>query len=218
VNSWICYKDLVKRNMANGDDKGKPHELLPFKRSVTMSLLARGLNSEKQGAGRIGRLAPKIHPSAQVKNKRRKSKHSVGKELRFENVGIHIPIFSSRRRRCEWCQSHRIRTVRVAEKGDERGLESRPFSKCQTCGIHLCLSKKRNCFKEFHDTKYCQPSNEDESIYGSDSDSAQHYCAGEEDPQLINSSSSSDDSFHCNYRNFRDDYEADRDAIEGNGK
>ena len=72
MNSWICYKDLVKRNMANGDDKGNPLELLPFKRSVTMSLLARGLNSEKQGAGRIGRLAPKIHPSAQIKNKRRK--------------------------------------------------------------------------------------------------------------------------------------------------
>jgi hypothetical protein len=68
VNSWICYKDLVKRNMANGDDKGKPHQLLPFKRSVTMGLLARGLNFEKQRAGRIGRLAPKIHPSAQIKN------------------------------------------------------------------------------------------------------------------------------------------------------
>jgi hypothetical protein len=151
VNSWISHKDLVFHNMATGDDKGEPHELLDFKRSVTMSLLARGLNSERQRAGRIGRLAPKIHPSAQVKNKRRKSNLSVGKELRFENVDIHIPIFSSRRGRCECCQSHRTRTVRVVEKGDKRGLESRPFSKCQTCGIHLCLSKKRNCFKEFHD-------------------------------------------------------------------
>ena len=218
VNSWIIYKDLVKRNMATGDEEGEPHKLLHFKRSVTMSLLARGLNSERQRAGRIGRLAPKIHPSAQVKNKRRKSNLSVGKELRFENVGIHIPIFSSRRGRCEWCQSHRTRTVRVAEKGDKRGLESRPFSKCQTCGIHLCLSKKRNCFKEFHDTKYCQPSNAEEPIYGSDSDSAQDDCAGEEDPQPYNSSSSSDsdDSFHCNDRNFRDDYEADRYVFEGN--
>ncbi len=207
----------MKLDMAHGDAEGKPHKLLPFKRSVTMSLIARGLNSEKQGAGRIGRLAPKIHPSAQVKNKRRKSKLSVGKELRFENVGIHIPIFDSKRGRCERCQSYRARTVRVAEKGDRRGLESRPYSKCQTCGIHLCLSKKRNCFKEYHDTKYCQPTNEDESIYGSDSDdSAQDDCAGEEDSKLDNSSSSSDDSFYCNDRNFRDDYEADRDVIQGN--
>ena len=50
-----------------------PHKLLPFKRSVTMSLLAHGLNFEKQGAERIGRLAHKIHPSGK-KNKRRKSK------------------------------------------------------------------------------------------------------------------------------------------------
>ena len=108
--------------------------------------------------------------------------------------------------------------MRVAEKGDERGLESRPFSKCQTCGIHLCLSKKRNCFKEFHHTKYYQPSNAEEPIYDSDSDSDQDDCAGEEDPQPYNSSSSSDsdDSFHCNDRNFRDDYEADRSVFEGN--
>jgi hypothetical protein len=95
-------------------------------------------------------------------------------------------------------------------------LELRPFSKCQNCGIHLCLSKKRNCFKEFHDTKYCRPSNADESIYCSDSHSAQDDCAGEEDPQLFNSSSSSNDSFLCNDRNFRDDYVSDRDVIEGN--
>ena len=160
-----------------------------------------GLNFEKQGAGRIGRLAPKIHPSAQIKNKRRKSQLSVGNEIRFENVGIHIPIFSSRKGRCEWCQSRRIRTMRVTEKRDERGLESRPYLKGQTCDVHLCLSKKRNCFKEFHDTKYCQPSNAEESIYGSDSDSSHDDCAGENDLQLFNSSSSSEDSFIVNDRN-----------------
>ncbi len=69
VNSWICYTDLLKRNIANGDENGKPHKLLPFKRSVTMGLLARGLNFEKQGAVRIERLAPKIHRSVQIKNK-----------------------------------------------------------------------------------------------------------------------------------------------------
>jgi hypothetical protein len=105
--------------------------------------------------------------------------------------------------------------VRVAEKGDERGLESRPYSKCQTCNVHLCLSKKRNCFKEFHDTKYCHPSNAEESIYRLDSDS-QDDPAGKDDPQLFNSSSSSEDTFFVNDRNFRDASVANRDFIEGN--
>jgi hypothetical protein len=85
VNSWICYKDLVKRNMANGDDKGKPHE--------------QGA-SHKQRAGRIGRLAPKIHLNVKIKNQRRKRKLSVGKEMRFENVACwhsHADLFFEKR-------------------------------------------------------------------------------------------------------------------------
>ena len=105
----------------------------------------------------------------------------------------------------------------MAEKGDERGLQSRPFSKCPTCGIDLCLSKKGNCFKKFHDTKYCQPSNADESIYGSDSNSAQDDCAGEEDSQqLIDHPHRTIVSFVMT--DFRDDYVADRDVIQGNRK
>jgi hypothetical protein len=67
--------------------------------------------------------------------------------------------------------------------------------------------KMKTCPKAFADYgKYMEAS----------SDSAQDDCAGEEDPQLVNSSSSSDDSFLCNDRNFRDGYLADRDVIEGN--
>jgi hypothetical protein len=73
-------------------------------------------------------MAPKIYPSAQIKNNRRRIQLTVGNELRFVNVGIDIPVFSKSRGRCEWCQSRRIRTVQVAQKEDQRGLESRPYS------------------------------------------------------------------------------------------
>ena len=86
MNSWICFKDLVKCNLANGDESRSLLKLLEFKYSVTMGLLTNGLNFANQRAGRIGRLAPKIHPSAQIKNKRRKSQLSVGNKLRAEKT------------------------------------------------------------------------------------------------------------------------------------
>jgi hypothetical protein len=80
VNSLICYNDLVK-----DDDKKEKMTLLDFKRSVTMGLLAKGLNFGRP-AGRAGNLEGTVHPSAQVQNKRRKSRLSTRNEIRFANV------------------------------------------------------------------------------------------------------------------------------------
>jgi hypothetical protein len=63
-----------------------------------MGLLDNNLNFEKQRAGRIGRLASRIPPSAEVKNKRTKSELSVRNELRFANFGIHILSSTSSRK------------------------------------------------------------------------------------------------------------------------
>ena len=106
-----------------------------------MGLLDNNLNFEKQRAGRIGRLASRIPPSAEVKNKRTKSELSVRNELRFANFGIHIPIFSKSRGRCELVQGRRIRTVKVARKEDERGLKSRPQSAKFVSPRNLIVSK-----------------------------------------------------------------------------
>jgi len=117
--------------------------LLEFKRNVTMGLLTEALNAKRVAAGRAGRLAPVIQPSAEPGAKRRKMRLSVRDDVRFSGVGIHLPVFGNLRGRCEWCQAT-----------TDTKLESRPYSKCQQCNIFLCLGKKRNCFVEFHDERY----------------------------------------------------------------
>ena len=81
VNSWICFNELMD-NVNKKDDL----TILDFKRSVTMGLLAKGLNIGKP-AGRAGNLEGTVHPSAEFKNKRRKSGLSTRNEMRFANVG-----------------------------------------------------------------------------------------------------------------------------------
>ncbi len=71
MNSWICYNELVE-----DDNKRDDMNILDFKRSVTMGLLAKGLNIGKP-AGRAGNLEETVHFSANVQNKRRKSRLST---------------------------------------------------------------------------------------------------------------------------------------------
>jgi hypothetical protein len=117
MNLWIT---LTKK-----DDM----TILDFKRSVTMGLLAKDLNIGKP-AGSAGNLEGTVHPTAEVKNKRRKSRLSTRNVMRFANVGIHVPIFLETRGRCEWCQINRKRTKMFGREKQLVPLESRPFSKC----------------------------------------------------------------------------------------
>lgn len=128
-------------------DHTEPLSLLDFKRSVTFGLLTFGLNDVPVDVEKVGGLVPKISLQAQPR-KRRKDRLSVRDELRFAGVGVHLPIFVESNGRCEWCRKHYYKSNGTAK------LESRPFSKCKRCKIFLCLSKKRNCFNEFHDENF----------------------------------------------------------------
>ena len=169
MNSCICYNELVE-----GNAKRIAMTILDFKLSVTTSLLAKGMNIGKP-AGRAGNLEGTVHPSAEFKNKRRKSGLSTRNEMRFANVGIHVPIFLETRGRCEWCQSKRKRTKMVGPEKQIVPLESRPYSKCERSNVQLCISKKSNCFKEYHDKRNNQPQNAEKAIYSSDDISEQEF-------------------------------------------
>jgi len=143
-------------------------DLLQFKRRVTLGLLTYGLNSVKLQAGQKGH---SIRPLPTLGPKRRKNRLSVRDELRFSAVGLHLPIFGETRGRCEWCQAT-----------TECKKESRPFSRCSRCQVFLCLSKKRNCFVEYHDNGSLFKADHDplqavEAVYG--------VCPAENDPLPI---------------------------------
>jgi hypothetical protein len=62
MNRWICYKDLVKRNRANGDESRSLFTLLEFKLTVTMGLLSNGLILRIKWPGGSGDWRPRsIH-------------------------------------------------------------------------------------------------------------------------------------------------------------
>ncbi|KAL7644533.1 UNVERIFIED_CONTAM: hypothetical protein RMT77_004069 [Armadillidium vulgare] len=70
-------------------------------------------------------------------NKRRKISYSVPHDVRLSNKGTHWPIFVESRGRCEVCSSNKI--------------QSRPYSICRACRVHLCVNNAKNCFLTFHE-------------------------------------------------------------------
>lgn len=49
--------------------------------------------------------------------------------LAMDNTGVHWPTFVEKIAQCEVCSS--------------KGIESRPFSVCSHCKIHLCTTEKK---------------------------------------------------------------------------
>ena len=89
----------------------------------------------------------------------RARKRSVGRpsttsdhELRFQNVGTHLPAYSSERKGCVLCKENVKKN-----KGGKIGHIDRhaagvhvSYIKCDMCNAHLCLNKDRNCFALWH--------------------------------------------------------------------
>lgn len=118
INSYVIYCNVVEKIT-----------LLEYRRQVTLGLLIVHSNtSRKRSSSFVKPCIPK---------KRRKFNSSVPDSVRFGNLGVHWPIFTKQRARCEMCSS--------------KAVQSRPSSKCNTCGIFLCCNSNKNCFKEFHE-------------------------------------------------------------------
>lgn len=69
--------------------------------------------------------------------KRRKYNYNVSDDVRLGNRGSHWVVYENNRGRCVMCSS--------------RSMQSRPHSKCSTCGIFLCCNQNKICFLEYHD-------------------------------------------------------------------
>ena len=73
-------------------------------------------------------------------------------ELRFENVGVHIPEYQEKRGECALCKKHVKQQhggkLTCADK-NAKG-QSKTFIKCSACYVSLCLNKERNCFAMWH--------------------------------------------------------------------
>ena len=95
--------------------------LLDFRRELALGLLTLGMNPNRPGPG-----APK----------RRKSSFSVPMTVRLNNLGVHWPQFLPKKGR--------------REVYSQNGIESRPYSICSHCGVHLCCNSSKMCFRVYH--------------------------------------------------------------------
>jgi len=120
VNAYVIYCKLFEKV-----------SVLEFRRNVSMGLLT--FSSKNRGPKRKSVTSPKEQP---VSKKRKTSNFSIPKEVRLANRGVHWPKFIETRGRCEVCAKNKI--------------ESRPYSKCDHCQVHLCCNDKKNCFFIFH--------------------------------------------------------------------
>ena len=73
-------------------------------------------------------------------------------ELRFQNVGVHLPVYNTDRKDCQLCKE----TVKSSRGGKIGKIDRRAagvhvtYISCEMCNVHLCLNKDRNCFKLWH--------------------------------------------------------------------
>ena len=89
--------------------------LLNFRQEVAKGLLMLGKPTHSFGPG-----APK----------RRKVAYSIPATVRQNNLGVRWPKFVSQKGRCEVCSKN--------------GVESRPYSVCSPCGVHLCCNASKS--------------------------------------------------------------------------
>lgn len=99
---------------------------LEFRRAVSQGLI----NMNKCDAKKRGSILKPIQ-------KRRKYNYSVLDDIRLGNRGSHWVKYESSRGRCEYCSA--------------QSIQSRPHSKCSTCGVFLCCNEKKNCFAAYHE-------------------------------------------------------------------
>lgn len=99
-----------------------------YRLSVCESLIARLTTTGSKGV-----------PACATKRKRVAQDLDLAQQFptRHLHVGDHLPVWAAERKHCKLCYS-RSKVLR------------RCWTFCNTCNVHLCLNKDRNCYFEFH--------------------------------------------------------------------
>ena len=123
-NAWILYKRDCKALSQ------KPMSLKMFR--LEISNFARCYKTKPT---RKLRSTPEEQPFVLPKKGQRSSRPSDN--LRYDQAKFHCPVFVKLRMTCKFCSAkddmHRSRWV------------------CNICQVALCLTEKKNCFRDFHD-------------------------------------------------------------------
>ncbi|KAK9977037.1 hypothetical protein ABG768_018858 [Culter alburnus] len=126
VNSWLLYRrDCGNMNVP----RKKQKDLLAFKLSIAQALCMQG---KDLSAKKRGRPLSDVEREFKKKQRRGPTKAIPTQDVRADAVG-HWPQIDSVRQRCKFpkCTGH-------------------TSFKCTKCDVHLCLNKKKNCFRAFH--------------------------------------------------------------------
>ena len=125
----IIDRTVVNAQVAYSKIEGKSVSVLQYRRAVVQALITHATPAKVE--------RPRAASSSTVVPKRRKSGHSVAKDIRLQNRGVHWVTYVKQRGRCEICQGNQV--------------ELRLHSKCSMCNVFLCCKERKNCFAVFHD-------------------------------------------------------------------
>ncbi|KAL1486516.1 hypothetical protein MTO96_046928 [Rhipicephalus appendiculatus] len=123
TNSWLEYRRNAEQQGVRMNDQ---MDLLDFTLHVVEALAKAGVADVSRKRGR-----PSSSPMQPLKRLQCGNRRPV-EDVRYDQIG-HWPVAKEEQQRCML-----------------EGCKGKPRIKYEKCNVHLCLTKARNCFKEFH--------------------------------------------------------------------
>jgi len=120
-NSWLEY---INDAQATNLPKKKTMDLYSFKQKIAQTLIAVG-NTE---------IAPRKCEGPALLINCEDDSSNASDALRYDRIN-HLPEFDD---------------LKDATLCKNEGCSKKSHVKCTKCNVHLCLTKKRNCFYDYH--------------------------------------------------------------------
>ena len=136
INGWLVYRRHANQLMLPGREQ---MDLIHFTASISEALVqqnklpptvARRRGRPTSAASQVSSDTTSDGGDRPAQPKKRSFLAPAGNSARYDYVG-HLPAHSEPKQRCKLCRSY----VRM---------------KCVKCGVHLCITKDKNCFIDYH--------------------------------------------------------------------